>query len=579
MDLRRLIRAFSYKSKLGFILLCSYLPVIILLVAVPLLLSKPVQDLECKINAMKKLDESASIYLKELPKVDNAEKQIASLRQDPGYLCAFSLLLRDNDGRRLLQAAEWELPESRKMLAGLISSLSAAPQQQVPSQEISVQISAYRQKLLESVERSVTQLELAFRSNPDLPPTEIQAWREKMVAFEDLIAKADESKPIGELSSQAIPLGMDLLQKTVKLQKELYRQSERLLTDQLHSLKKQLLISVLTLLAGGLIVALFYLSNSIRHPLVTLKTALDHLSKGVRVPLSQASKDERIPIILAFDQLADTMEKFWSDRDRIKKNLSDTFEQVGQTSRQLDDMIEAETATTRQIAKGSRDIFNSIQTFSDELISASHSAVTTGALAATGDEGLHQMETIMQHMLAASSQIVTTLSALQQEIGTVNNVILTIVKIADQSNLLSLNTAIRASKSGAEGRGFAVIADRIREMADQIALVTLDIEKSVQEIVLTVLEAAEGVTLFSEHIRQQVQETGEISIQLKGLIGETQDHVYRFERIKEEMQHQMQQISLITQIISDIKKGATVSHQLAGRLRSEMHLSAEAFRL
>src|SRR5689334_21106748 len=104
----------------------------------------------------------------------------------------------------------------------------------------------------------------------------------------------------------------------------------------------------------------------------------------------------------------------------------------------------------------------------------------------------------MHNILTSSSSIVSTLSTLQAEEWSIYQVITTIVKIADQSNLLSLNTAIRASKSGIQGIGFTVIAERIREMADQIALATLDIEKKVQEIIKAILEASEKVNLFSE---------------------------------------------------------------------------------
>lgn len=568
--MRRFIRSFSYKNKLRFVLLASYLPVFVLLAAIPLLLNGPIRDLQCKQRAFEDLGRAANAYLQGLPEIDKAEKQMQELRQDPALVCAFSLLQRDNGGRRLLQAVDWEMPESREALAGLLSITLSAEK---PSFATLAQLEVYRQKLLDSSERTVTQLELAYRSNAELIPLtrEIYAWKEKAAAFAAFFDNASQVNSMAELANLIKPSGMALLKETLEFQKKLYAQSENILGIQIHSLKKARIISLLTLLVGGLLVALLYLSENIRKPLSDLKVALKGLSRGSTDHMSLSFQDELRPIAVAYNQLADYLKDFWKDVERIKKHLTDTFEKISRTTSQLDDTIESEVAKTKQIAKGSRDIRNSVQSLTEELIGASRSAVATGTLAATGDEGLHQMELVMQELLNASSIIVSTLSILQQEVGTVNQVIIAIVKIADQSNLLSLNTAIRASKSGAEGKGFSVIADRIREMADQMAHITLDIEKSVQEIVLTVLEVTERVATFSENIRKHVQDTGEVSSKLKQLIGATQNQVLRFEKIKEEMQGQLQQISQITEITTDIKKGAAASHQLAGKLRSEMH--------
>lgn len=573
MTVRRFIRSFSYKNKLRFVLLTSYLPVFVLLAAIPLLLNGPISDLTCKKKSLKALERASVSYMQGLPEIESAEKGMEGLKQDPELVCALSLLQRDNGGRRLLQAVDWEMPESRSALAGLLSTALAA---HAVSFYTLTQVEVYREKLLESSERAIAQLELAYRSNTELIPLtrEMHSWKEEVAAFAALFNITSQSN---STSTNLIrSSGFALLKNTLALQQKLYAQSEKILETQISTLKKARLISLATLLAGALLVALLYISENMRKPLMDLKKALLDILKGIPSSMPLTSHDEMRPVALAYNQLADYVKEFWKDIERIKKHMADTFEQISMISGQLDDTIESEVAQTNLIAKGSRDIRSRVQTLTEELIGASRSAVATGELAATGDEGLHQMEAIMQELLKASSTIVSTLSDLQQEVGTVNQVILAIVKIADQSNLLSLNTAIRASKSGAEGKGFAVIADRIREMADQIAHITLDIEKSVQEVILTVLEAAERVAAFSDNIRKHVQDTGEVSAKLKQLISATQNQVSHFERIKEEMQSQLQQISHITQITTDIKKNAAASHLLAGKLRSEMPHSSGA---
>jgi methyl-accepting chemotaxis protein WspA len=74
------------------------------------------------------------------------------------------------------------------------------------------------------------------------------------------------------------------------------------------------------------------------------------------------------------------------------------------------------------------------------------------------------------------------LGVLSEKAGTIRHVVTTIPKVADQTNLLSLNATIEAEKAGEYGRGFAVVASEIRPLADQAAVATHDIEQMVKEI-------------------------------------------------------------------------------------------------
>ena len=74
------------------------------------------------------------------------------------------------------------------------------------------------------------------------------------------------------------------------------------------------------------------------------------------------------------------------------------------------------------------------------------------------------------------------LEVLNEKASNINQVVTTITKVADQTNLLSLNAAIEAEKAGEHGRGFAVVATEIRRLADQTAIASYDIEQLVKEM-------------------------------------------------------------------------------------------------
>src|SRR5262249_3073459 len=132
-------------------------------------------------------------------------------------------------------------------------------------------------------------------------------------------------------------------------------------------------------------------------------------------------------------------------------------------------------ATSKEISATSKEL---VKTMSE----VSGVAEQTALLATNGQNGLSSMETTMRHVMDAASTINAKLGVLNEKAGNINQVVTTIAKVADQTNLLSLNAAIEAEKAGEYGRGFAVVATEIRRLADQTGIATFDIEQMVKEI-------------------------------------------------------------------------------------------------
>ena len=94
------------------------------------------------------------------------------------------------------------------------------------------------------------------------------------------------------------------------------------------------------------------------------------------------------------------------------------------------------------------------------------------------------------------------LAVLSDKAGNINTVVTTITKVADQTNLLSLNAAIEAEKAGEYGRGFAVVATEIRRLADQTAGATYEVAQIVKEMQTAVSASVMGMDKFSEEVRR-----------------------------------------------------------------------------
>jgi methyl-accepting chemotaxis protein WspA len=149
-----------------------------------------------------------------------------------------------------------------------------------------------------------------------------------------------------------------------------------------------------------------------------------------------------------------------------------------------------------------------------------------------------------------------TFESINDKTGNIDQVIATITKVANRTNLLSLNAAIEAEKAGEKAGGFSVVALEMRRLADRTAVAALDIEKQIHEMQRAVREGVSSVESYAQQTQASSAAVTELSSGLGQVIEGTTKLGPQFEAVNSGMQMQSQGAGQIAEAMVNLREAA-----------------------
>jgi methyl-accepting chemotaxis protein WspA len=344
-----------------------------------------------------------------------------------------------------------------------------------------------------------------------------------------------------------------------RLFSELTQQAEKVKNDENASAESIVVIGM------GLVIALiifsiwlgFMHSTAVKKPLHLLVSSLDRMRHGdFTERLALNGRDEFGVLSDGLNRLADDLSDLVGQVQRSGIQVNTTATEIAATAKQQQTTAHEIAATTSQIGATSKEISATSKELVKTMNEVNHVAEQTAKLAGSGQTSIGRMESTMRQIMDASGSITAKLAVLSEKTTNINSVVTTITKVADQTNLLSLNAAIEAEKAGEYGLGFAVVAMEIRRLADQTAVATYDIEKMVKEMQSAVAAGVMGMDKFSEEVRRGVEEIRQVSTHLAQIIHQVQTLTPRFQTVNEGMHAQATGAQQISETLTQLSEAA-----------------------
>ncbi|MFV1958452.1 MAG: methyl-accepting chemotaxis protein [Planctomycetota bacterium] len=392
-------------------------------------------------------------------------------------------------------------------------------------------------------------------SIPALPPgpvrTRLEVARKR---WKDLDERIGIHLSNAQGISSALARGRSLTNRILTQMEEAVTRAQSL-SEQRVSLVR--LVQILTLVLGALLVGgTVWFARRLGQRMEGLAQAAAVVARGdLTHRLEGETRDEVGRVVAAMNEMTAQLAELARRVQGSSRTVRTATAMMTSGAREDETRVSQLAAAANQIAAATTEINATAEDLLQTTRKFGEFAEETAASSGEGREALEAVKTRMDHVVAATSSVTERLDVLRGKAEAISSVVGTIGKIADQTNLISLNAAIEAQKAGEAGQGFSVVAKEVRRLADRSAAAATDIEEMTQEMQGAVGAAGRDIEGLVDRIGEGVGGLHAVTHRLGKIIERVQEFTPRYEAIEGGMAAQAEGAEQIADGIRQIAEG------------------------
>jgi len=286
----------------------------------------------------------------------------------------------------------------------------------------------------------------------------------------------------------------------------------------------QAVVSSIAALLVAILTAVF-LIRSITATIRKVLTVLQAVAGGdlTNEPLNITSTDELGALARATDQMSLALTNLITEVAGSAREVAAAATEIAASSEEMSQGMNDQNQQMFQISSAIEEMSASVVEVARKSGEAANNASESGRVAQTGGEVVEQTIEGMRAISDAVSAGAASVAELGKRGEQIGKIIDVINDIADQTNLLALNAAIEAARAGEHGRGFAVVADEVRKLADRTTKATQEIAESIKAIQTETGEAVQRMNTGTDQVAAGVESATEAGESLKTIVTSAQE--------------------------------------------------------
>jgi methyl-accepting chemotaxis protein len=392
--------------------------------------------------------------------------------------------------------------------------------------------------------------------------------------------------------------GRELSDQASAFMVKLVTKAERDMEDDAHASDQEygaarnmmLMITFIAIVAGGALA--MFIALSISGSLQRLLARLEDIAQGegdLTVIIDESAKDETGDLARAFNKFVAKIRKVIGEVTDSTVQLSTSAEELSTVSQQTGQGVENLSNEIEQVATAMNEMAETVREVARNADLAASSAVEANENAEKGGNVIRETVASVGQLASEIDRSAEAIHKLKVDSENISSVLDVIKSIADQTNLLALNAAIEAARAGEQGRGFAVVADEVRSLAQRTQQSTSEIEVMIDKIQSGTIKVVDSMDKSREQTLQVVEkadETGNMLTLITTSIASINNMNCQIATASEEQSSVAEEINrnivnvqeLTTLSAASTTQTSTTSHELA-RLGEELKGQVKQFKI
>ena len=335
-----------------------------------------------------------------------------------------------------------------------------------------------------------------------------------------------------------------------------------------------LFVAIIGVILGGIVA--YMIAKYVARPIIRLRDLAEQVATGdLTVKADARSEDELGQLSRAFNSMVDDLRNMVQRVGQSSRMIAASSHELSASTQETGASIEEVAATTNQFA-------SAVETMRTEAQEMSSSANEISTMALEGGKSVEEAMMKMQGLQSSIEGLVQVIGSLDDRSQEIGRIVDVITDIADQTNLLALNAAIEAARAGEHGRGFAVVADEVRKLAEQSAEATSEITALIGEIRKETDGAVVGMNKGAQEVKDTFAVVDESNKLLGRILEAVQGIVRQIQDVAEGIEHigtGSQQMAAATEEQSaSIEQVASAAHEL-NNMAEELNELVARFRV
>jgi len=366
--------------------------------------------------------------------------------------------------------------------------------------------------------------------------------------------------------------------RTVDLMEEL-KYTEQAQLQQVYDLAiKEIAIVTLIALLTAITLA-WVLTRSITGPINEAVGIANKVASGdLTVNVQSQRGDEFGQLLAAFGTMITNLRELIREIETGASSIASSSEELSTVTNQTSKGVADQQSQTDQVATAMNEMVSTVNEVAQSAEAAFEAANQASEKSGHGEKAVRETLDLVADLNQQSSNVMELLNGLQTETNNIGTVLDVIKSVAEQTNLLALNAAIEAARAGEQGRGFAVVADEVRSLAQRTQSSAAEIETLITNLVNsaeTSVASMETGTKLAEQTLERAQLAGTAIQEMSEGVEEIRRHNSQIATAAEEQSSVAEEINQNVTLIRDVGDQSAASTEQVSAASEELARLAE----